>query len=494
MAHIVTLPSKKEIKDLTNRGLFSLEHIKITNYAEKRLSERTLAPENICTIDFNNKSALIGYLYSHFDTDANFMPYVTHYSTRFTRCNIKKNPDIGIVPIIQLPPDELKQFVKRSKEAAGNKIVKYGKFEYRYLDKNEKEELGKELEKGNVAYYKYSDSYITKDIYIYKGKKYTPARNLDGTVSWIELRDLEWIIDEEGSKLICTNIIDYLNCENIYNYLDRLQAQIDTPDLPKFEETLLLTPNENVNNLPFVDFEEGFKELSQKYKSEDTFYTDADIFKDMMFDSYEDKVNIRPAIDYKYIKDKSVLIKSHKDYDEVYYGEYPQVFLHDDEENILETNYQKEKLNTTGKIYTSCHISNKEGFQVKEHPEYEYNGNKYIHIGKCRWVKVCPIKWYVDKKTNIAISPRSLVNFIIEDSTDIKVNDVDIDNYLRKYFAKEIEPSKIMEEKLKQSRENIIMQIIMRKYNLSNGDIELDKEGEPYIRSRSINRGQNSGK
>ena len=493
MAHIITLPSKKEIKDLANRGLFRLEDIKITNYAELRLSERTLDPYNICTIDFNNKSALIGYLYAHFDTDGNFMPYVTHYSTRFKRCSIKKNPDIGIVPIIQLPPDELRQFVSRSEEVDGKKIVKYGKFEYRYLSKKEIEELDKELEKGNVAYYKYSNSYTTKDIYIYKGKKYTPARNLDGTVNWIELRDLEWIIDEEGSKLICTNIIDYLNCENIYNYLDRLEAQIDIPNLPKFEETLLLTPNENVNNLPFVDFEkEALKELIQKYKSEDTLYTDADIFKDMMFGSYEDKVNIRPAIDYKYIKDKSVLIKSHKDYDEVYYGEYPQVFLHDEEENILETNYSKEKLSTTGKVYTSCHISNKDGFQVKEYPEYEYNGNKYIRIGEYRWVKVCPIKWYVDKKTNIAISPGSLVYFIIEDSKDIKVNDVDINNYLRKCFSKEIEPRKVMEEKLRESRENIITQIIMKKYNLSENDIDFDSEGKQYIRSMS--RGQNSGK
>ena len=128
-------------------------------------------------------------------------------------------------------------------------------------------------------------------------------------------------------------------------------------------------------------------------------------------------------------------VKGYHGTEEVEYGEYPQNAADSIMQEILESEYQKKKLNSTGKDYTfdstdvdDCDI----GFSPITYKEYEYQGKKYIRIkansypestfilsngieyedGDYVWVEVSPVKWLIDDKTETLISKKSLVSGI----------------------------------------------------------------------------------
>ena len=182
------------------------------------------------------------------------------------------------------------------------------------------------------------------------------------------------------------------------------------------------------------------------------------------------KAGIRPVIPYSLIKSE-VFNKKITDYGvvEIEYGEYPQTIVEKQYSNLLEQKFNNRLLNKTGKIYTTDSVNwknNKTGFTPKEHIEYELYGKKYIRfianencydfdevldggreikLGEVYWVKVEPIIWLVDEKSNITLSKKILVSGIQFDNSnqyDGVFENTFMYKYLNEIFAKDIIPSK----------------------------------------------------
>lgn len=114
----------------------------------------------------------------------------------------------------------------------------------------------------------------------------------------------------------------------------------------------------------------------------------------------------------------------------VEYGEYPQTAASKFLQQTLEMEYQAGNIKTTGKIYTtdSRHYDEySKDFLPQSHTEYEYNGERFVRVkvnsdfggGEFSlsngekykdddyvWIKVEPIKWFIDEKTNQAITEK----------------------------------------------------------------------------------------
>lgn len=135
---------------------------------------------------------------------------------------------------------------------------------------------------------------------------------------------------------------------------------------------------------------------------------------------------------------------------EIEYGEYPQTVESNRLSCILEKNYCEKKLNCTGKIYVTDSVSIYDEdvpFQARYFIEYEYDNIKYIRfvsdsncVGKVLstgkiiqentpyWVKVEPIKWLVDCKTNIALSKKILFSGVQFNSLYNDFNNFEVSN------------------------------------------------------------------
>ena len=183
---------------------------------------------------------------------------------------------------------------------------------------------------------------------------------------------------------------------------------------------------------------------------------------------------IRPILPYSLIK-SNVLNKKINSYEilEIEFGEYPQSIVDDDYSQLLERLYNNRSLRTTGKTYITDSIGYQDtdkAFRDKIHTEYEYNGSKYIRFiansncdgqilsdgttlkaGQSYWVKIEPIIWLVDKKSDIALSKKILVSGIQFNNSNnydgIFVNTF-MYKYLNEIFAKDIIPSKINNKQL----------------------------------------------
>ncbi len=153
---------------------------------------------------------------------------------------------------------------------------------------------------------------------------------------------------------------------------------------------------------------------------------------------------------------------------EVEFGEYPQWACSNDLSKLLEKLYEDDKLNKTGKVYTtdSRHYDEYDkGFESQEHIEYEYNGKKYVRVkinscfygkkfilsngekykdGDFVWISVSPIKWLVDEKNDIAITKNIIVagiQFNKENNyTGDNFDEMNIKVFMDKYLSKEIIP------------------------------------------------------
>ena len=515
----IDLPKRSEIKSLIKRNIFSLESTPQTKYVSKKLFELgKLDVVSICTHEYNTDSALAYYLkqYSHWSSDS-FVE--TSHKEKFKRCSMENNPHLGIMPVLRLDSETLDYFLKISYIKDGRKTVRYSSYKTGYIDESESKQLENEYITGNMAHIKRNNKDSKKDNkqeFIYKGNKYLRCVN-ENKVIWFLVEPLEWFIDEKNSMLVCTRIIDCLDGRMPAKCLNELAERVFLDMGKTCIEELLLTPNEEKNNLPFEGRTPRISpNLDKVLRGEPRCTQFVGNFR-----HYEDYITPITVIEYKYIKDKCTVVDENDDYLTVYFGEYPQ--------NNMDKGYEEIKIleeKLTNKKYTVCHLTFENGTVLDEYPEYEYKGVKYIKIFSAYQsepilVKVEPVKWYVDKKTNLAIASSSLIS--IRSYDQIKklvakelINSNDINNFLRKFFAKEIIPSKpeykiekkdtsnnvisqiiikkynIIGEKAKVERikklieDNVFLQFLMEKHNLQYSDFELDNEGKLIIKGLKL--------
>ena len=176
-------------------------------------------------------------------------------------------------------------------------------------------------------------------------------------------------------------------------------------------------------------------------------------------------VGARPAFDAsKHFSNFNVLDSS-DDILRVSYGEYPQMVADEETCKELTDQFYNRGLKETGRVYIILSDSNYDGTGLEQRFfEHEYNGNRYVgFVGdkynegkelsdgqivserKIYWVRVEPIVWLVDRKTNIALSEKILfsgVQFCNSAVYDRFFNKTHIKFFIDNYFAKEIVASK----------------------------------------------------
>ncbi len=107
---------------------------------------------------------------------------------------------------------------------------------------------------------------------------------------------------------------------------------------------------------------------------------------------------------------------NNKDYYYVFLGEYPQMLL--PSYNDIKRYYAENKLEKTGRIF---HINNQICEEYKDNKgekyiRYKVEQNTYIHrkyeitAGEYVWVRVLPVSWLIDNKTNLLISTCNLLS------------------------------------------------------------------------------------
>ena len=180
------------------------------------------------------------------------------------------------------------------------------------------------------------------------------------------------------------------------------------------------------------------------------------------------RVTARPVIKYSKIKDFVRVKDTNRDgILRIEFGEYPQFIVSDlDLKLDLQSLYDRGMLKTTGKIYTTDSVDYDDldiEFKPYSHIEYEYNGEKYIRflvgrngydvplsddnsydLGDVCWIKVEPIKWLVDEKSDKAICENAIFSGIQYCSSNTNFSDLndfkstDIKKFMDTYFSKEI--------------------------------------------------------
>jgi len=152
------------------------------------------------------------------------------------------------------------------------------------------------------------------------------------------------------------------------------------------------------------------------------------------------------------------------------YGEYPQTVVDELTFLELERGYNLKSIYPTGKNYTFNSVDihgHFTPFKAKTYPEYELNGKKYIRVpgypsednsklstgeqvkrGKAYWVEVQPIEWLMDK-SGWMVSKKCLFAGVHIDTLETHHSDFSktfMKKYLDTYFAREIEPSKMVDK------------------------------------------------
>jgi len=156
----------------------------------------------------------------------------------------------------------------------------------------------------------------------------------------------------------------------------------------------------------------------------------------------------------------------------VEYGEYPQTVAEEQESQKLEEAFQSESLEQTGKNYTFDSVALEDRttpFKATSYPEYELDGKKYVRIPgrpyddasklstgekveaeKPYWVEVQPIEWLVDPSGTM-VAKKCLfagIQFDTKETYDGDFKNTFMKKYLDTYFAKEIEPSKLIDKEM----------------------------------------------
>lgn len=195
---------------------------------------------------------------------------------------------------------------------------------------------------------------------------------------------------------------------------------------------------------------------------DEIYYIDYD--GDRMFNDTDTRyIGARPAIAFSEIrKDVSKTKIGKFGVKIVEYGEYPQTVVSGSLSDELEEEFTSGNLRTTGKTYTTD-SNNWDDFGIDfspmEHEEYEYKGKKYIRVvgnynceetklsdgreivdGEAYWIKVEPIEWLVDEKTDIALSKKIIFSGVQFTFGNYDGNFLHsgIKNFMDQYFSKDI--------------------------------------------------------
>ena len=185
---------------------------------------------------------------------------------------------------------------------------------------------------------------------------------------------------------------------------------------------------------------------------------------------------IRPVIPYDTLKLETT--KNKDGFLEVTYGEYPQYAVSIGLSKELEAAFLNGEMQKTGKTYTtdSRPCFSKKKFKPLKHKEYIYQGKKYIRIKPFPnhpniklsngeryyrqdfvWIEVSPITWYVDEENKLLISKDALlggIRFNDKEQYGDRFENTEMYMFLNTYFAKDIIPSKLEEEKKEEVKES----------------------------------------
>ncbi len=157
--------------------------------------------------------------------------------------------------------------------------------------------------------------------------------------------------------------------------------------------------------------------------------------------------------------------------DVILFGEYPQKIADKKITRELEQAFSRNQLQKTGKTYTfdsEKRDAYDKPFSAKEHAEYQHKGNRYIRVeakpcgddysvlsngkkpqtGEVYWVEVQPIEWLRDP-SGICVARQALfagVQFDRNKRYDGKFENTDMYRYLNTHFAKDIIPSRSLEQ------------------------------------------------
>ena len=183
---------------------------------------------------------------------------------------------------------------------------------------------------------------------------------------------------------------------------------------------------------------------------------------------------IRPVLHYNDESQLPIYKKKIKDgIYEILYGDYPQYVADSDISEILESKFNNNTLNETGKKFT-INDDIDIGFFPKKIEEYEYKGKKYVRI-ECNywshqyhlsngsicegynnyWVEVSPIHWILFEDSKMLVSKTSLIS-------NIRFNNIPykgsfaltiMNKYLNSYFKYDILSDRIIEQKEEKGNE-----------------------------------------
>ncbi|MGM9850152.1 MAG: ATP-binding protein [Bacilli bacterium] len=186
---------------------------------------------------------------------------------------------------------------------------------------------------------------------------------------------------------------------------------------------------------------------------------------------YSRCIGARPSFDASSFFSKFDVLDSSDDVLRVSFGEYPQMVADAKTCKELTNLLFNHLLIETGRVYMDITGTDKNGLcYERRNFEYEYDGNKYVGIvgdkysensilsngrkvveRQLYWIRVEPIIWLVDKKTNIALSEKILfsgVQFCSVGKYDRDFNNTHIKWFMDNYFAKEIVSSKNLDNNL----------------------------------------------
>lgn len=370
------------------------------------------------------------------------------------------------------------------------------------------------LEKTGRTFNNWEEYYLNGEKYILCDSFRDSTRN-DGRIVkygekiWFKVEKIKWRTIRKNKMYICTKILTAnrfsdepyygkFQNTNAYKVLNKLQEEMSQimPDV-----NYCVDDNDISNPLRFGFVSKNeYLELKKDFFINISDYAKSQVVTDIyMTGSYSNNKfgwthGYLPKINYELIKDKCEVVKSSAGYLIVTFGEYPEDKLSEVESKeisaYMSTNWHK---SLTGKTYTSVKnsiltdtgqwILTFDSSKLLTSREYEYKGKKYIETDNGEWFRVNKIEWIVNLKTGKAICPTVLfsgINFLV--NQDIRGSN--LDKYLMKFFSKEIIPSKSRNvDKINDMISNdIALQMLMNKQNLTIEDLELDSESKLVLR------------
>lgn len=190
----------------------------------------------------------------------------------------------------------------------------------------------------------------------------------------------------------------------------------------KSEVTDLALLTGGTNNFMLLDNADEVKTIDEYYQLGSTTFSDRSC---VIRPTIRFKIMFRKLLKDSYIDDNGLVC--------VEYGEYPQTAASTDLQNKLEESYEKGQLKNTEESYTFNCINSDDkenNLNLVNYNVYQYNSKKYIRMkasgvngkkiklsngeeyneGDHVWIEVEPVKWLMDKRSEIMFSLKGLVS------------------------------------------------------------------------------------